>query len=330
MKFGDVPVDEAEGAILAHSLHVADGKLRKGLRLTCDHVAALRAAGLTEVTVARLDAADVHEDTAAARLGAALADGAAQVKLSNPFTGRVNLTAAGPGVVRLDAGQVNAVNAVDPAITVATVPDHRQLAAGGMIATVKIIPYAVPEADLDRAVARGRGAVGLAPPRLSTASLIVTDIPGGPGTKGTQAILDRLTALDVALIETRVCAHEEPALTREIAAAEGEVVLILTGSATSDAADTAPAALRAAGGRLERFGMPVDPGNLLFIGDRHGRPVIGLPGSARSPVLHGVDWVLSRVVCGLPVSAADIAAMGVGGLLKEIPTRPQPRRGGKS
>jgi molybdenum cofactor cytidylyltransferase len=37
--------------------------------------------------------------------------------------------------------------------------------------------------------------------------------------------------------------------------------------------------------------------------------------------------VLARVVCGLPCGAAEIAVMGVGGLLKEIPTRPQPRRG---
>jgi len=41
--------------------------------------------------------------------------------------------------------------------------------------------------------------------------------------------------------------------------------------------------------------------------------------------LNGADWVLSRVACGINVSHADIAGMGVGGLLKEIPTRPQPR-----
>ena len=73
----------------------------------------------------------------------------------------------------------------------------------------------------------------------------------------------------------------------------------------------------------------MDPGNLLFLGRLGARPVIGLPGSARSPVLHGADWVLARVACGLPCGAAEIAAMGVGGLLKEIPTRPQPRRGGR-
>ena len=73
--------------------------------------------------------------------------------------------------------------------------------------------------------------------------------------------------------------------------------------------------------------MPVDPGNLLFLGHLGEAPVIGLPGCVRSPALNGADWVLERVACAVPVSAADISAMGVGGLLKEIPTRPQPRAG---
>ena len=75
--------------------------------------------------------------------------------------------------------------------------------------------------------------------------------------------------------------------------------------------------------------MPVDPGNLLFLGQSGAQVVIGLPGCARSPALNGADWVLSRIACGLPVSGADIAAMGIGGLLKEIPTRPMPRAGRK-
>jgi molybdenum cofactor cytidylyltransferase len=106
------------------------------------------------------------------------------------------------------------------------------------------------------------------------------------------------------------------------------MVLILTGSATSDRNDVGPAALIAAGGRLTRFGMPVDPGNLLFLGELAGRPVIGLPGCARSPKLNGADWVLERVACGLDPTTEDIAAMAVGGLLKEIPSRPEPRSGG--
>ncbi|QGX98069.1 molybdopterin biosynthesis protein [Roseovarius faecimaris] len=327
MKFGPVPVAEAEGAILAHSLHLSGGRLRKGVRLTAEHVATLRDAGQTEITVARLEPGDVHEDAAALALAEAAAEGASSLHLSAPFTGRVNLIADRPGVVVLDPDKVIAANEVDPMITVACVPACHQVLKGGMIATIKIISYAVSEAALAEACARIRGALGLAVPVHGSASLIITDIPGGPGDKGRAAIEARLGALDMRLEELRLCAHDDAALAGEIAAATGDLVLILTGSATSDLRDTAPEALRMAGGKVTRFGIPVDPGNLLFLGELGEKPVIGLPGSARSPVLHGADWVLARVACGLEISPRDFAAMGVGGLLKEIPTRPQPRRG---
>lgn len=72
---------------------------------------------------------------------------------------------------------------------------------------------------------------------------------------------------------------------------------------------------------------PVDPGNLLFHGQIGTRPVIGLPGCARSAALNGADWVLERLACGIDVTDEMVARMGVGGLLKEIPIRPAPREG---
>jgi molybdenum cofactor cytidylyltransferase len=64
---------------------------------------------------------------------------------------------------------------------------------------------------------------------------------------------------------------------------------------------------------------------LLLIGDLKGRPVLGAPGCARSPAENGFDWVLHRLLAGLPVREDDITGMGVGGLLMEIVSRPQPR-----
>ena len=145
--------------------------------------------------------------------------------------------------------------------------------------------------------------------------------------KGAAAIEARLAALGLAMHPPATVPHTTAAMAAALREAHGDLVLILGGSATSDAADTAPSGLVAAGGRLVRFGMPVDPGNLLFLGELAGRPVLGLPGSARSPALSGVDWVLERLAAGFSVTGADIAAMGVGGLLKEIPVRPQPRAG---
>jgi molybdenum cofactor cytidylyltransferase len=163
---------------------------------------------------------------------------------------------------------------------------------------------------------------------IGSATLIETVIPGhDAGPKGRRAIAARLDRLGVALTPPVEVAHRIEALAAAIAAAPGELVLVLTASATSDPADVAPAALRLAGGRVDRVGMPVDPGNLLFLGALGERPVVGLPGCARSPALNGADWVMERLICGIPVSAADIAGMGVGGLLAEIPTRPRPREG---
>ncbi len=326
MKFGPVTLTSALGAVLAHSMKSSKGRLRKGHVLTSDDLQSLAAAGHDTVIVAALDENDVDENTAAARLAEAVKGQG--VKLTAPFTGRVNLIAEGPGVAVLDVGALEAVNAGDPMITIATVPPMQQMSLGGMVATIKIISYAVSQQSLATAVAAaGASAISIHPPILRTATLIISEIPGGAGSKGRAAIEGRLEALDVQLEEVLVVPHELEPLTQAITTVKSDLTLIVTGSATSDPEDVGPSALRAAGGEVIRFGMPVDPGNLLFLGDLASKPVIGLPGCARSPALNGADWVLARVICGVPVSGSDIAAMGVGGLLKEIPTRPQPRKG---
>ncbi|QDI75430.1 MULTISPECIES: molybdopterin-binding protein [Leisingera] len=333
MRFGPVPLKDAEGAILAHSLQGASGKVAKGTVLTADDLKDLAAAGHETLTVARLDPADMHEDAAAETLAKALVpDPSAQgIRISGAGTGRVNLYATGAGLVRLDRGKLEAVNAVDPMITVATVPDYHRADAGGMLATIKIISYGV-RADAIRRASSGAGdAIRVLPPVLSSATLIETTVsedtpPDNLPDKGRAAMAGRLHRMGLSLSARVVVPHREDALAEAITRAPGQLVLILTGSATSDIHDVAPEALRIAGGTMTRFGMPVDPGNLLFLGTCRDKPVIGLPGCARSPALNGADWVLERVICGLPVRSADIAAMGVGGLLKEIPTRPMPRR----
>jgi len=328
MKFGPVDLASATGAILAHSVSTAAGRLRKGRVLTHEDLSALQADGHTEVIVARLEAGDVHEDTAAEALARAIVpDPTAQgLKVSPGFTGRVNLFADGPGVCVLDVAAIEAANRIDPMITIATVPPFHQMRSGGMVATIKIISYAVLGAELNAACANLAGAIRVDGPKLATAKLFITEVPGGAGDKGAQATADRLDALGIQMPPPVMVPHDSAALAAALQKDESDLALILTGSATSDAEDVAPAAVRLAGGAVSRFGMPVDPGNLLFVGNIAGRAVIGLPGCARAPALNGADWVMARVICGLPVGDDEISAMGVGGLLKEIPTRPHPRR----
>lgn len=324
MKFGPVSLDQAEGAVLAHSARLPDGRLKKGTVLGAAEVARLREAGEHSVIAARLEEGDLSEDAAAERLARAIVPDPerAGLRLGRAATGRVNIHATAPGVVEVLAERVHALNALHPMITVATVPPWQRVADRTMVATVKIISYAVPGAALEAACLAGQSALRLCPVRARTVDLIQTDTDGTEkGAKGQAVTQERLDRLGVTLGPVQVVSHRLEPLAEAIRASTADAILILTGSATSDLHDVAPEALRAAGGHVAHFGMPVDPGNLLFFGDLGGRPVIGLPGCARSPALNGADWVLERLLCGVRMTPADIAAMGVGGLLKEIPVR---------
>ncbi|MBM9594254.1 molybdopterin-binding protein [Roseitranquillus sediminis] len=327
MRFGEVPLGEAEGAILAHSVEAGGARLRKGRLLGPDDLQRLGEAGVTAVTVARLEPGDLGEDAAATAVAQALVPdpAAAGLRVGRAATGRVNLHAEGPGILLYDPAHIHALNRVEPMITFAVLPPFAATRARMLVGTVKIISYAVPQSAVDAAVHHAERALRIAPVRLATAALIETEI-GAPGpAKGEAAMRRRLEVLGMTLSDYRRVPHREDELAEALAEAEADLVLILTASATSDPHDVGPEAVRRAGGRLTRFGMPVDPGNLLFLGQIGERPVIGLPGCARSPALNGADWVLERVACGVEVSHADIAAMGVGGLLKEIPARGRPR-----
>ncbi len=304
--------------------------MRKGAQITAEHVAALLAAGVAEVTVAALEAGDVPEDVAAKRLADAVID--VEIITEKPFTGRVNLFAASPGVLLVDQAKIDAVNAVDEAITIATLPHFRRVAVGEMVATVKIIPFAVPEALLAAAAAAGAGAVRVAPFASKKVAVFSTLLPGLKSSvvDKTLRVLDaRLEALEGSerLCDIRVH-HTVDDLAEVLPRARqlgADITIVFGASAITDRRDVIPAALEAAGGEVRHLGMPVDPGNLLMLGFLDGRPVIGAPGCARSPKENGFDWVLERLVADLKVTSADIRKMGVGGLLMEIISRPQPR-----
>ncbi len=333
MIFGPVPVAAAAGAILAHSVR-ADGRvLKKGTSLGAAHVEALRAAGHVEVTVARLEAGDVPEDEAAAALAAAACGPGLRRAVAT--TGRCNLHAESAGLLRVSARAVDAANAVDEALTLATPPDFARLEAGQLAATAKVIPYAAPRKALDAAVGLLDAALTLHPFRPLRTAFVATRtaaLKASALDKGIRAVGDRLVSFGSPRPEAAVVDHDSAALADALTAAlrdAPDLLLVLSATATSDRRDVAPAALVAAGGAIERFGMPVDPGNLLVLGRLDGIPAVILPGCARSPALNGADWVLERLAARLPVSGADIAGMGVGGLLKEMPGRPHPReRGG--
>ncbi len=331
MKFGPVPVDQAEGAVLAHTARLGGRVLAKGLVLDAAAQAALHRAGWREVVVARLEPDDVGEDEAAIRFAASLArPGLSCVPAG---TGRVNLAARSAGLFRADAARVDALNALDEGLTLGTLPDATPVAAGELVATIKVIPFAVSGAAVAAAerLAHAAPAVRLAPFRPLRAGLVLSTLPGLKDSviDGTIRVTGlRVAALGGQLLPPLRCDHATRPVADAFAAllADGAQLLLFAGaSAVVDRADVGPAAIVAAGGTLEHLGMPVDPGNLICLGQVGSAPAVVLPGCARSPKLNGIDLVLRRIFAGEPAGRAAVTAMGVGGLLKDTPGRPAPR-----
>ena len=338
MEFGDVATDLAQGAILAHALQLGGQRFAKGRVLSAEDVSALQQAGITHVVAARLGPEDMPEDEAAEALAQAAAGKG--VACAAPFTGRANLIAGCDGLALVDIAALDRFNMLDESLTIATVASYQPVVAGQMIATVKIIPFAAPRTAVASAASLLRdipeGLLRIAPWRAHKVGLVSTYLPNSKPSlfdKNRKGLEDRLAAMGSHEIIERHCPHAVPDVAAQIASlrdAGCSLICLFGASAIVDRRDVLPAAIGQAGGEVEHFGMPVDPGNLLLLGRCGAIPVIGLPGCARSPKLNGFDWVLQRLVAGLRVLPRDIMKMGGGGLLKEIASRPQPRAGGKT
>lgn len=322
MTFERVAVLDALEAILAHSIRAGELVIRKGTVLTKNIIEDLSGAGVSDIYVARLAAGDVSEAEAAARLAERIAGSG--VTAGAPTNGRVDLHSEATGLVVVDRATIDAVNLAQSAIQLATLREYTAAEAGQIVATVKVVPFGVSAEIMALAEAAvANAAVSLVPFQPLKVGVVATETPFVKASvmEKTMRVLSERLELAGAYVhaEERV-AHDPAEVGRALETIHdsgSELLIIFGASATSDASDVVPAGIEAAGGCVTRIGMPVDPGNLLVFGELEGRPVIGAPGCARSPAPSGFDWVLQRLLAGLPLSADEIGAMGVGGVLAE-------------
>jgi molybdenum cofactor cytidylyltransferase len=335
MQFGPLPLDQALGSIMAHSVRLPNGgAIKKGHVLTATDLAALRSAGVVEVVVARLETGDIGEDDAAALTARALAG--SQIEVGDASTGRANLRSATHGLVVVDALRVERLNRLDESLTVATQTPYTAVLAGDLVATVKVIPFGAPAWAVEQWVAlcrEGEAALEVAPFVPHRVGLIAThlsDTSESALDRAIEAASARIARLGSHVDRVSRCDHDPGPVAEaihDLVAEHVDLILVIGASATVDRRDVVPAAIERAGGRVDHFGIPVDPGNLLLLGRCGGTSVIGVPGCARSLKPSGFDRILERQLAKLPVTGGSISAMGVGGLMKEIPSRPVPRAG---
>ncbi len=335
MKFGPVPLAQAAGKTLGHNISGLDGRrvLRKGKPLTLSDLDLLESLGQKSVYVAELTADDVGEDAAARRVAEIVMGHG--LRLVGPASGRVNLSAAEPGVLRIDAPQLMRINQFE-GVTLATLAAQSAVRARQIVATIKIIPFALPQAEIQaiEALVAGCPPLYVDPLRPQPVSLIFS---------GSYSLRDKIAA-DFAPLRARVEALGSHVDSSDYVSLEDEAgetmlaellcrrraagarLIILAGeTAIMDRYDIAPRAVERAGGHVECVGAPVDPGNLLMLAYLDDMPVLGAPGCARSRKINVIDWVLPCLLVGDHLTRADIVSLGHGGLLEDTPERPMPR-----
>ena len=331
MKFGRFSLDEATGGILAHSIKLKSGKaLRKGVALDEATLELLRKNGVEEVHAAIAEAGDISEDEAATRIAGMFAD--PSLSFETASTGRVNIHAAVGGLFCVSACAVDAINALDPSITLATLADHQIVEPGRLIASLKIIPYALPAEIVEQCEGMRLTESMKVRPFVSRRVGLIQSLLGGTKPsileKTRRTLVQRLNTLGCSLAGELRVEHSSIAISAAIAGmgSEADLVVVFGASAISDIRDEIPSGIEEAGGEVVRFGMPVDPGNLLLLGRLGDILVVGAPGCARGPAENGFDWVLQQIVAGIAPEEIEFAGMGVGGLLMESTSRPHPRQ----
>ena len=325
MQFGRIPVVSAAGGILAHSVKYNGKTLKKGTVLSAEQVRLLAESGCESVVIARLEATDLDENETARRIAARISG--ENVRSNDPSAGRSNIISEVSGLLVYESAELDRFNLVSEAVTVAALPPCTVIEAGQAVATIKIIPYGV-DVQIVRRIEQMHPDQ---PPLLRVTVFNQLDVgfiqTFYPGMK--QSILDKTRKIldgrlqrlggSKVIMEER-CEHHEGAITVAINRLLGSgcrMILIAGASATADRRDVIPAAIEDAGGKVTHLGMPVEPGNLLVLGEFSADcPVIVMPGCARSPAVNGFDWVLERLLAGLPVTREDIMLMGAGGYIK--------------
>lgn len=315
------PTKAAVGEFLAHTLKTPQGVIKKGRQLQQQDINRLIAAGIEQIQIIRLSTGDLHENSAAIRLANEIKN--RDLLIDQAEAGRCNLIASQRGLLQLDEAVIHDLNSLHESITLATLPHWSVVEQGQVVACIKIIPFAVDAALCDQWITRLDEAapVKVQPFNALPVALLRThshETSIQTGDKFEQLTARRLAYYGCVLTETEQCLHSEAAITKKLETLKSRCNLILLAghSVTLDREDVVPRALQQAGGKILRFGLPVEPGNMLLYGTLDNTTLINLPGCAKSPALNGLDLLLPRLAAGIPFTQDDLSQLGIGGLLR--------------
>jgi len=322
MKAQTVDVRESTGRILCCTIFRSTGKklLAKGHIISDDDIRVLESEGMQNIWVTELEEGEIGEDDAVCAVASEVGCGCYEIKLA--AGGRANLIATEPCCILVDDDLLKQVNCT-ASVNIATALNFSFATPGQRIATVKSAPFAVAQSDLAGLVnmLKDRGPIMQARPiRTPSIGILYTDpVHGDRARQMFEPIMrQRLERFGLMNPLAMSCVEEESAVVKGIQTLlRSKPALILIASTTAPAGpeDVVGRALAVAGGQIERFLAPVEPGNLMMLSYREDIPIVSAPGCFRSAKPNVVDLILPPLMARYRVSTWEIACLGHGGLL---------------
>ncbi|MEO8470441.1 MAG: molybdopterin-binding protein [Chloroflexota bacterium] len=327
VRLGQPPASGLASSVLTRDLDVTGEHWLKGRRLTPGDLQRI-ATALPQVgrpiTVLIPDGEDIHEDEAAQRIAAAVMGPG--LAIGDPAQSRIDLRALHAGLVRIDVGAIDRLNAIDP-VEVFTVFDGLVVGQGALVASVKIAPHLVPEdvlVKMKRVADRAdrRGVISVVPFGTRRIAAIVKESIRGIARDRFEASLHAKieglgsTFIGIDYVEDEPEPVEAALRRRARGRGTGRADLVLTaGSSSTDPLDPFFRAIGALGGNLVRHGVPAHPGSMLWLARVGKVPIIGLPSCGAYSKATAADLLLPRLLAGQPASVRTVARLGHGGIL---------------
>ena len=322
MRSQTIDVQQSTGRILSSAVFRPGGKklLAKGHILREEDIRVLQSEGLGKIWVAELDENEVSEDEAVCGIAGEMACGCYEVQLAPG--GRANLIATENCCVLVDEELLRQVNCTS-SLVIATSLNFTFASAGQRIASIKSAPFAVARTDFDGTLnmLRDRGPIMQArPTRGAQLAVLYTD-PSNSDRARTlfdPIIRQKLERFGIRSFTSLAVLENEEHVSRgiqQLLRSNPAAILVASTTAPAGPSDAVGLAMSRINCQIERFLVPVEPGNLLLMGYKDNIPVVSAPGCFRSLKPNVVDLLMPPLLARYRVSTWELACLGHGGLL---------------
>jgi hypothetical protein len=307
----------APGDVLAQDVPGPHGVAFEKGRVLAEHdVRRLAAFDWSELHVLSLEPGDLHEHEGGKRIAQAVSGEGVEARAMSG--GAFPLVAKRRGILRVDAARLAHVNELDD-MAVYALPDGYITREDEVVGSAKIVPFVAREDRVAAAEALSAGGLLSVDPFVPTrVAMLVEDAVGREAlARARRALEEKLAFFGSQLVRCERVDGGAPALATGLRAsiAFGAELVVLAGSRPMDPLDPALQALEQAGLSVEKRGVPMHPGTLLWVAYADDVPVVGAPNCGLFAKATAFDVVLPRLLAHEHLDRAKLAALGAGGLL---------------